>query len=94
MLLAFFNQVISMYISTDLDPIGNEAESGSDPQEHGKARKEILAELDPFWCRFGWGQAIFSVLFNIESRLLLGQSLFDVGAESLAQLINRNFVDI
>ena len=30
------------------EPVSDEAEYGSDPEQHGEAAEQLLAELDPF----------------------------------------------
>ena len=56
-----------------LDTVGKEAEDGAEPEEHGKAWEEALAELDPFWGGWRRGQLVQAVLgdpfFHLRAKL-------------------------
>ena len=56
-----------------LDAIGEEAEDGSKPKEHGKAREEALAELDPFWGGGRGGQLVQAMLADPFCHLVANQ---------------------
>jgi len=44
-----------------LDGIGDEAEDGPDPEQHGEAAEEVLAELDPLGRHLGRRQRVGTV---------------------------------
>lgn len=48
----------------DFDRVGDKAEDGADPQQHGKAAKEVLAEFHPFGRRLWWRQGVGTVAFK------------------------------
>lgn len=59
----------------DFDRIGDEAKDGTDPQQHGKAAKEVLAEFHPFGRRLRRRQGIGTVAFKDGLGLRCSQAL-------------------
>lgn len=59
----------------DFNRVGDEAKDGADPQEHGKAAEEVLAEFHPFRRRFGWRQGVGTVAFKDGLGLCCSQAL-------------------
>ena len=59
-----------------LDGIGDEAEDGPDPEQHGEAAEEVLAELDPLGRHLGRRQRVGTVALQVGPRLTRRQTLF------------------
>merc|ERR1719232_64621 len=70
-----------LFIGRGLNSVGDKAKNGTNPQEHGKAGKQVFAELDPFRGGRGWCQGIGTVLLIIELGLIGGEALVEVSTE-------------
>ena len=77
---------------TNLDGVCNKAEDGTQPQETGKTREEILTELDPFRSGGGRGELVQTILGDTSLGLGGGQTIGNVGSEPLAQLVKLDLV--
>lgn len=44
-----------------LDPVGQEAEDGASPEQHGEAAEQLATELDPLRCGGGRGECVGTV---------------------------------
>lgn len=73
-----------------LDRVGQEAEDGAQPQEHGEPAKEVLAKLDPFRRRRGRRQLVGAVPVLVGLGLGRGEAGLEVGAQPLAQLLGAD----
>ena len=61
----------------DFDGVGDEAEDGTDPQQHGESSEEILAEFDPLGRRLGRRQGVGTVALEDRLGLRHRQTLSD-----------------
>ena len=58
-----------------LDAVGEEAEDGADPEQHGEAAEELPAELDPLGRRLGRRQRVRSIACQVDLGLSRRQTL-------------------
>ena len=72
--------------------VGDKAQDGARPQEHGEAAEQLLAELDPLGRRLGRRQSVGSVALEHLARALLRQTLGLIGAEAREQLVDADLV--
>ena len=77
-----------------LNGVGEKAEDGPEPQKHREAAKEVLRELDPLGRGGRRREGIGPVALAVGLGLRLGEARLEVGAESLAQLRERNAVGV
>merc|ERR1719322_1135373 len=83
-----------LLVGGGLDTVGDEAENGSEPEQTGESRKEILTEFDPFWSCGGRGQLVQTMFGNTSLGLGSGQTIGNVGSKPLAQLVKLDLVYI
>ena len=77
-----------------LNSVSDKAESGTNPQEHGKSRKQTFAKFHPFWGS-GWGsQGIRSIGIIIGLGLSSCQTSIKISGIPLDQYVQVNFVFI
>ena len=79
---------------SSLDGVGEEAEDGAEPEEHGEPAEEVLRELDPLWRGWGRREGVGPVALAVGLGLRLGQARLQVGAQALAQLRERDAVRV
>ena len=75
-----------------LDGVGQEAEDGAEPQQHGKATEESLQELDPFRCRRRRGQGVGTVPLKVGLGLGGGEAGVGVDAVPLEEVLDGQLV--
>ena len=88
------DESFKLFFCGHLDAVGNEAEDGAKPEEHGKAREETFAEFDPL--RHSWGrrQRVWTVLLDAGSNQVVRQPVLNGGLEPLAEHVHVHLVHV
>ena len=83
-----------MSSSDHLDAVGHKAEDGTEPEEHGEAGEEALAELHPLRHRWRRRQSVRAVLLDSGLHQLVRQPILDSGLEPLAEHVDVHLVHV
>ena len=83
-----------MFSLNHLDAVGNKAEDGTEPEEHGKAGEEAFAEFDPLRHRRRRRQRIRTVLLDPRLHQLVRQPILNGGLEPLAEHVHVHLVHV
>ena len=75
-----------------LDGVGEEAEEGAQPEQHGNAAKQRLEELDPLRGGGGRGEAVEPIPLLVGLGLGLGEPRLRVAVVAAVQLLHRDLV--